>query len=283
MKMSRKALAMFVLFSTAVSVHATTVTVHMFNFDFSTDGSHQMIVDPTIRVGDTIHWVNDQGLHCSISCAGQTESWASPLLTMQGQSFDHTFTKPGVFGYFCCQHGFDKGDGTGGGMAGTITVLPAETPPTLVELIRGSFVSGGLPQLGLSDDQRMVVRAATPPPPAIKPIPGPSFDPLQIILTATSPVQSPTSFKFRIEAQAQVANILGSIDLFDYQAGDFVTVDARQQALSDTVVEITASNPGRFVKAGTKEIKSRVRWRANGHVPFPGWQIAIDQIVWLIQ
>ena len=34
-----------------------TVTVHVFNFDFSTNPQGQPIVDPTIHVGDTIHWV----------------------------------------------------------------------------------------------------------------------------------------------------------------------------------------------------------------------------------
>ena len=94
---------------------AVTVTVHMFSFNFTTDATHATIVSPTIHVGDTIHWVLDEGFHCATSCAGMTESWASPMMANPGESYDHTFTHAGTFNYYCCIHGFDNGNGTAGG------------------------------------------------------------------------------------------------------------------------------------------------------------------------
>ncbi len=39
-------------------------------------------------------------------------------------TFDHAFTHVGTFWYYCQMHGFDNGDGTADGMAGTITMIP---------------------------------------------------------------------------------------------------------------------------------------------------------------
>jgi plastocyanin len=111
--------------------NAATVNVYVYNFAFSTDSTHQQIINPTIQVGDTIHWVWDAGIHCTTACAGMTENWGSGMLS-QGQTFDHTFTKVGVFGYYCCLHGFDMGNGTGGGMAGTVTVIGVTGTCTLL-------------------------------------------------------------------------------------------------------------------------------------------------------
>src|SRR5689334_1244147 len=54
-----------------------TVTVHVINFDFSTNPQGQPIVDPTINVGDTIHWVWDTDFHSTTSVAQQAETWDS--------------------------------------------------------------------------------------------------------------------------------------------------------------------------------------------------------------
>src|SRR5262245_30553205 len=106
-----------------------TVTVHIFNNDFSANVKGQPIVDPTINVGDTIHWVWDEGLHSTTSVAGIAEQWDSGVFSTVGHTFDHTFTNVGTFAYYCTIHGFDNGNGTAGGMSGTITVNAAA--PTL--------------------------------------------------------------------------------------------------------------------------------------------------------
>jgi len=102
-----------------------TVTVHIFNNDFSANAKGQPIVDPTIDVGDTIHWVWDEGFHSTTSVAGIAEQWDSGTTGTVGHTFDHTFTHVGTFAYYCTIHGFDNGNGTAGGMSGTITVRDA--------------------------------------------------------------------------------------------------------------------------------------------------------------
>lgn len=97
------------------SAGAATFVVHVFDNDFG--------ADPTIHTGDTIRWQFDQGAHTSTAARGQIETWDSGL-HFPGEGFSHTFTHAGTFGYDCTLHGFDLGNGRGGGMAGTITVVP---------------------------------------------------------------------------------------------------------------------------------------------------------------
>src|SRR5262245_43679199 len=82
-----------------------TVAVHIFNNDFSANVKGQPIVDPTINVGDTIHWVWDEGFHSTTSVAGIAEQWDSGLSSTVGHTFDHTFTNVGTFAYYCTIHG----------------------------------------------------------------------------------------------------------------------------------------------------------------------------------
>jgi plastocyanin len=92
----------------------TTVTVNIVNFAFNPD-------PVTINVGDTIHWVWQASNHSTTSVKGDPETWDSGVHNT-GFTFDHTFNTSGTYPYYCSIHGFDNGDGTAGGMSGTIIV-----------------------------------------------------------------------------------------------------------------------------------------------------------------
>ncbi len=119
---------------------AATTTVHIFNFDFSENMSGSPIVDPVIDLGDTVHWVWDNGFHSTTSVAGIAESWDSGVLNGASHpTFDHTFTNVGTFWYYCSVHGVDNGDGTAGMMAGTVTVRAVPEPTSMVALGFGAI------------------------------------------------------------------------------------------------------------------------------------------------
>jgi uncharacterized protein (TIGR03118 family) len=84
----------------------------------------------TIKVGDTVTWTNT-GSFAHTSTSGTTTGgaphpdglWDSGLLST-GRTFSHTFTKAGVFPYYCTPH-FTS-------MVGTVTVqAAANVPPTV--------------------------------------------------------------------------------------------------------------------------------------------------------
>jgi plastocyanin len=98
----------------------TTVTVHVQNFDFSPD-------PVTIHVGDTVEWVWDTPDHSTTSVKGSAVAWDSGVLNT-GATFEEPFNQAGTFVYYCKIHGFDNGNGTAGGMASKVVVLPSGTP-----------------------------------------------------------------------------------------------------------------------------------------------------------
>lgn len=114
-------LAVAILFM-VTACRADTVDVFVFNNAFSMNQPGQPIAHPVIAVGDTVRWVWLQGNHTTTSVAGDFEIWDAPI-NSSSPSFSYTFTEPGVHWYYCIPHGFDNGDGTAGGMSGTVTVL----------------------------------------------------------------------------------------------------------------------------------------------------------------
>lgn len=96
---------------------------------FVTVGGTTSIFSPqflTIAVGDTVIWTNIAGTHnvqaddgsffCSIGCKGDGKG-DTGAPARAPWSVSHTFTQPGVVGYFCELHGMP-----GSGMWGSVTV-----------------------------------------------------------------------------------------------------------------------------------------------------------------
>ncbi len=124
---------------TALPLLGATTDVFVVDFDFteSIGGPH---FNPVIDLGDTIEWSWDPANiapHSTTSVAGIDESWNSELHSPPF-TFDHTFTHAGTFAYYCLLHGHDNGNGTAGGMSGTITVRVPE-PGTAVLLFLGGL------------------------------------------------------------------------------------------------------------------------------------------------
>lgn len=109
--------------STASAEKTITVTapqqssqgqVHIVKMVTTQDGKN--FFDPaelTIKVGDTVRWVNEceEGVACVHSAQAYpdkipagAEAFDSGLLTEQGQAFEYTFTVPGEYEYFCLPH-----------------------------------------------------------------------------------------------------------------------------------------------------------------------------------
>jgi plastocyanin len=111
------------------------VIVHVYDTDFSTNPAGQPVADPVIQAGDTIRWVFDSGIHTATSTAGSAERFDSDVRFQGDAPFEHTFTTPGTFDYYCTLHGVDLGPQGVIGMGGTVTVLVPEPRAGLIALV----------------------------------------------------------------------------------------------------------------------------------------------------
>ncbi|GFE71963.1 plastocyanin [Chroococcus sp. FPU101] len=114
------ALVITSFFTSIAPAAADTVTVKM-----GAD-SGQLKFEPekvTIKAGDTVKWVNNKLAPHNVvfdkdkvpSADVATKISHKSLLFAPGESFETTFSEPGVYSYYCEPH-------RGAGMGGTITV-----------------------------------------------------------------------------------------------------------------------------------------------------------------
>src|SRR5688500_18812404 len=104
--------------------HGATITVYVYNTEFSINTQGGPVAPAVITQGDSIRWIWLQGGHTTTSVAGSPEQWNQPI-NSSSPTYTRQFNTVGVFWYYCGPHGSDNGDGTASGMASTITVLPA--------------------------------------------------------------------------------------------------------------------------------------------------------------
>jgi plastocyanin len=100
------------LFMTASPAAADTVTVKM-----GSDGG-QLVFDPkvvTIKVGDTVKWVNNKAFPHNIVFDGHEELSHKKLAQKPKAELESTFNEAGEFSYYCSPH-------RGAGMAGKVVV-----------------------------------------------------------------------------------------------------------------------------------------------------------------
>jgi FtsP/CotA-like multicopper oxidase with cupredoxin domain len=109
----------------ASGVSAATVTVYVFNTEFSINPPGQPVVtNATIFEGDYILWQHVQGSHTTTSVMGSPEQW-NENINSSNPTYLRQFNTAGVYWYYCIPHATDNMDGTATGMVGTVTVLSA--------------------------------------------------------------------------------------------------------------------------------------------------------------
>ncbi|MCH7905482.1 MAG: hypothetical protein IH944_13080 [Armatimonadetes bacterium] len=147
--------------------------------------------------------------------------------------------------------------------------------PDSFSLFRGILTGGGLSDLLASDDSWMTV------------LPGITLNQaerqVQLIVVGTSPTETPSELRFRVEAHAEINNIGQWIELWNYDNNSYEQVDFMIATMVDSIVEVIITvDPERFIQAGTKEMKSKVSYKEAGIVLSFPWLISFDQTVWTI-
>ncbi|MCH8274116.1 MAG: NHL repeat-containing protein [Armatimonadetes bacterium] len=152
---------------------------------------------------------------------------------------------------------------------------PATAWPEVFRIFRGLLLSGGLPDLFVSDESRLVVQTD---------VFAPSNEPpVQIEVEGTSQTENPSELRFRFEGMASRAFIERRILLYNYVTQSYEELHTGFAATSDEMIEIVVTaNASRFVEPGTGQVKSLLTWKAAAFSFFTGWNVGIDQTIWRI-
>lgn len=146
--------------------------------------------------------------------------------------------------------------------------------PSSFQIVRGSLLGGGLPQLANSDDQAMQVRAGmtlnqTEPP---------------VWVEFTGTYVGPTPNHFRFEYEARTNTVLNQrVFMFNYTTGLWDQVSSRDSTMTDSWVEANVtSNIGRYIQAGTGQMRARVQYFVDRPILTWPFTASIDQAVWKV-
>ncbi|MCH8977737.1 MAG: PQQ-binding-like beta-propeller repeat protein [Armatimonadetes bacterium] len=164
-----------------------------------------------------------------------------------------------------------------GGATGGLLVVHQDEDlrilPDSFSIVRGALMGGGLSDLFLSDNMRLDVRAG------LTLFLGES--PLQVVVTATSSVDVPSELRFRLEAKVNTPGLTQKIELFNYDTSLYEEVDLAVPGASDGIVEVViTTNPGRFVQAGTRQMRAKLVYGQVGFTLLWPWSAGLDQAVW---
>jgi hypothetical protein len=148
--------------------------------------------------------------------------------------------------------------------------------PSAYSILRGKYISGDLSDLFTSDDSYLDILAGLTL--------FESEPPVWLEIEGTSPLSTPIEITFILEAHIDSPGIVSQqLDLYNYNLGEYETVDIRPITLSDQIVEVViTTNPSRFIHPSTNEMRAQFSWLATGPTSTFPWMISIDQSIWTI-
>jgi len=144
--------------------------------------------------------------------------------------------------------------------------------PNTYTVTRGKWVSGNVGSLMSSDDDRLVVQMG----------PKVSFydAPLDLQFDALCSTDQPSVLLLELESKANAQGLLQYIEMFEWQSGQWVTLDVRPVSTTDETTQLNIPTCWRFAKPGTGQMRLRY-WVSNiGPVTIPNWKVSIDKLAW---
>lgn len=146
--------------------------------------------------------------------------------------------------------------------------------PSVLDVTRGNWVSGGIPEVIASDNSDLVVQRGVTSLSATT----------EIELTSVTSLNNPQSISLTVEAAVFASSeVRQTVEAFDFESNLWVEVsESAASRFSDSTVTVDInSNPGRFVDQATGQLKTRVRFHSpSRRLKFSS---SIDLFQWTIQ
>jgi hypothetical protein len=144
---------------------------------------------------------------------------------------------------------------------------------TSFSVVRGTLVSGGIPETQFSDDQYLRVQSGIPFTP---------LDPaMQLVLRTTSPFMHPNSLQFKAETGVSIPGLVQTIALFNNQTNSWEELDSRGATTADGFVTVTpGGDQSRFVNQTTGQVQARISVIEGLSSLGLSWQFRLDLGSW---
>ncbi len=149
-----------------------------------------------------------------------------------------------------------------------------ELPTLNFRLVRGKVLAGGLEELQSEDGRTLDV--------------GPFLTgsaneaPVTVEFETTSKWQDVSRLSLSVRSRASTLGLEQTLELFDWRAGRFESVQTSQITKGFETTEQAATNPDRFVQEGTKRVLARVSFKPVGPVANTGWSASLDRAITVI-
>ena len=168
--------------------------------------------------------------------------------------------------------------GVVGGMMQVQVTIGTPVLPASYSIVRGSHVSGGLPELNSSDDQRLAVRAG------ITLFAGEAPVWLEFETTIEGYRFGPPLGAVRFEMEARCGSVVRQrVQMFNYTTGAWDTISDGESAYADTFVEANVwSDADQYIQFLTGEMRARVELFVDRLILSWPFVAEFDQAVWKV-
>lgn len=164
--------------------------------------------------------------------------------------------------------------GAAGFVAEQAVLLPTFLPDGYT-ILQGYHAGGGAPELVNSDDQYLRVGAVRP---FELNFPSASFE-----TWTQAATQTPSRILLQVETNVSAVPALQVIQLYDYQAGQWTTVDSRFATLTDNKLTLDIQDsPAKFVEPGTRRVKAKIGATDWG-ITVVAWSLNVDRVNWVVR
>lgn len=144
-----------------------------------------------------------------------------------------------------------------------------EAELTGLSITNGTWLSGGLVDLELSDDSYVVIDAAQQ---------GNKYK-AESIVTATSPLTSVSQLDLTIEVGVDANNVKITVYLFNFNNNKWSRIDSYAQPQGDTErAYLDLANPNRYVNSTSGEIRVKILTQATANQTPGGYIARIDHV-----
>lgn len=154
----------------------------------------------------------------------------------------------------------------------TIDICTKVTPDQIT-VTRGTYVSGGIPELALSDDADLTIQRQS----------SDLQSRTEVEVKGLSPTATPSLLEVTLEGSVFArGQVIQTIELFDYSAGSWEQIDSRDaDQFNDASITVAATGDlSRFVEADTNSVEARIRFQSP--VNRQKFASNTDQFIWTI-